>query len=122
LFFANADDFKRRALASLEQGDGDVEWFVLNTEANIHLDSTALDALEALRVELERRGIVFALARVKQDVRDALVAGDLIARVGEQHVFMTLPTAVQAYATWYEARHGQPLPEIEGMPGAGGHS
>jgi MFS superfamily sulfate permease-like transporter len=122
LFFANADDFKRRALASLEQGEGDVEWFVLNTEANVHLDSTALDALEALRVEIERRGIVFALARVKQDVRDALVAGDLIARVGEQHVFMTLPWAVQAYATWYEARHGQPLPEIEGMPGAGGQS
>ena len=81
-------------------------------------EAFALDALEALRVELERRGIVLALARVKQDVRDALVAGDFIARVGEQHVFMTLPTAVQAYAAWCEARHGQPLPEIEGMPAA----
>ena len=45
---------------------------MLNAEANVEVDLTALDALEQLRLELERRGIVFAMARVKQDLRDAL--------------------------------------------------
>jgi hypothetical protein len=26
--------------------------------------------------------------------------------VGEEHIFMTLPTAVQAYVRWYEDKHG----------------
>ncbi|HZA32161.1 MAG TPA: SulP family inorganic anion transporter, partial [Propionibacteriaceae bacterium] len=37
LFFANADDFKRRALASVDAADTPVEWFLLNTEANIEV-------------------------------------------------------------------------------------
>ena len=74
-----------------------VEWFVLNAEANVEVDLTALDALEQLRAELTRRGIVFAMARVKQDLRDALRAAGLIDKVGEDRIFMTLPTAVEAF-------------------------
>jgi SulP family sulfate permease len=113
LFFANAEDFKRRALASLGRADGPVEWFLLNAEANVEIDSTALDALEELRSELERRGVVFAMARVKQDLRVLLVASGFLGRVGEDQVFMTLPTAVQAYASWYRDRHGTSLPGFE---------
>ena len=47
LFFANAEDFRRRALAAVEQTGGPVEWFVLNTEANVEVDITGVDALEA---------------------------------------------------------------------------
>ena len=56
LFFANADDFKNRALASLGEADGDVEWFLLNFEANAQIDLTAVDALDELRRELKSRG------------------------------------------------------------------
>ncbi|MGW5342585.1 SulP family inorganic anion transporter [Streptomyces sp. NPDC004050] len=100
LFFANADDFRRRALAAVEAQDAPVRWFVLNTEANVEVDITALDAVEALRAELTDRGIVFALARVKQDLRDPLDAYGLTASVGEDRIFATLPTAVAAYRTW----------------------
>ena len=72
LFFANVEDFKRRALASLDSADTPTEWFLLNAEANVQVDITAIDALEELRQELDRRGIVFAMARVKQDLRDDL--------------------------------------------------
>jgi MFS superfamily sulfate permease-like transporter len=44
-----------------------VEWVLLNAEANVEVDLTALDAVDQLRAELERRGMVFAMARVKQD-------------------------------------------------------
>ncbi len=100
LFFANAEDFRRRALAAVEQQDGPVAWFVLDTEANVEVDITALEAVERLRQELQARGIVFALARVKQDLLDDLTAFGLAAEVGADRIFPTLPTAVAAYEKW----------------------
>ncbi|MER6736208.1 SulP family inorganic anion transporter [Streptomyces puniciscabiei] len=45
LFFANAEDFRRRALAAVDEQTAPVHWFVLNTEANVEVDITALDAV-----------------------------------------------------------------------------
>jgi sulfate permease, SulP family len=106
LFFANVEDFKRRALASLDRAATPTEWFLLNAEANVQVDITAIDALEELRQELDRRGIVFAIARAKQDLQDDLRPSGFLDRVGEDHTFMTLPTAVLAYVRWYEGKHG----------------
>jgi len=106
LFFANVEDFKRRALASVDIADTPTEWFLLNAEANVQVDITAIDALDELREELDHRGIAFAMARVKQDLQDDLRPSGFLDRVGEERVFMTLPTAVQAYVRWYEDRHG----------------
>ncbi|MFI6599512.1 SulP family inorganic anion transporter [Nonomuraea sp. NPDC050536] len=97
LFFANAQDFRRRAQAAVDENQGSVAWFVLNVEANVEVDITALDAVDSLRQELEGRGIVFAMARVKQDLRTSLDAFGLTAAIGEDHLFPTLPTAVAAY-------------------------
>jgi MFS superfamily sulfate permease-like transporter len=97
LCFANAEDFRTRALQAVDTYPEPVEWFVLNAEANVEIDMTALDALDRLRSDLERRGVVFAMARVKQDLRDALDAGGFLAKVGDDRIFMTLPTAVEAF-------------------------
>jgi len=110
LFFANVEDFKHRALASLDTAAAPVEWFLLNAEANVQVDITAVDALDELREEVTRRGIVFAMARVKQDLHDDLKAAGFVDRVGESRIFPTLPTAVQAYAGWYREQHGTALP------------
>lgn len=115
LFFANADDFRRRALEALESADGPVDWLLLNAEANVEVDATALDALDGLRVELDRRGVLLAVARVKQELRELLEATGFLDRIGDDHVFMTLPTAVDAYAEWYEARYGAPPEGIEAL-------
>jgi SulP family sulfate permease len=101
LFFANADDFLTRARAAAA---GDVHWFVLNTEAIVEVDITAVDALEDLRQDLAARGIVFGMARIKQDLRAMLAPSGLLDRIGEQYLFPTLPTAVEAYRTWEQAR------------------
>ncbi|MGW4488998.1 STAS domain-containing protein [Amycolatopsis sp. NPDC004368] len=106
LCFANAEDFRRRALAAAAgDGSGPPQWFVLNAEANVEIDVTAADALDRLREELGRRGVVFAMARVKQDLRDDLVAAGLVAKVGEERIFPTLPTAVSGYRDWADT-HG----------------
>ena len=111
LFFANADDFRRRALAAVAGHDGPVAWFVLNTEANVEVDITGLDAVDALRRELDRRGTVFALARVKQDLLDQLSAYGLSTSIGSERIFPTLPTAVAAYQEWREHHPDPPMPE-----------
>ncbi|MFL4903776.1 SulP family inorganic anion transporter [Streptomyces sp. MMS24-I2-30] len=100
LFFANAEDFRRRALAAVDEQTEAVRWFVLNVEANVEVDITALDAVDEVRRELTSRGIVFALARVKQDLLDDLEAYGLAGSVGADRIFPTLPTAVAAYRAW----------------------
>ena len=107
LFFANADDFRRRALASIDAASTPVDWFLLNAEANVEVDLTAVDVLEELRRVLTERGIVFAMARVKFDLREALGAGGFIKKVGDDRIFATLPTAIDAYVRYHRERYGR---------------
>ena len=100
LFFANAQDFATRALAAADQSAGPVRWFVLNVEANVEVDFTALEAVDAVREEFTQHGMIFALARVKQDLLDDLQAFGLAEKIGKELIFPTLPTAVAAYQQW----------------------
>ncbi|GAA4286063.1 SulP family inorganic anion transporter [Georgenia daeguensis] len=100
LFFANAENFRRRALGAVEVQTDPVRWFVLNAEANVEVDLTALDALEALRAELAEQGVVVAMARVKQDLFAELEAYGLVDSLGRDRFYATLPTAVEAYREW----------------------
>ncbi|MFW5469713.1 SulP family inorganic anion transporter [Knoellia sp. CPCC 206435] len=113
LFFANADDFLTRALAAVDAAPTPARWLLLNMEANVTVDITAADALETLRAQLERRGVLLALSRVKQDLREELERTGFLARVGEERVFMTLPFAVDGYAAW-SALHPAPPSGMEG--------
>jgi sulfate permease, SulP family len=112
IFFANADDFARRALAAVDEADTPVEWFLLNAEANVEVDLTGVDALDEVRRTLAERDVVFAMARVKTDLRDLLAPSGFIDRVGEDRIFLTLPTAVAAYAEEYAERHGERPPGV----------
>jgi MFS superfamily sulfate permease-like transporter len=97
LFFANAEDFRQSAMNAVDQNPTPVEWFVLNCEAHVDPDITAVDALQDLHKELTGRGIVLALARVKHDLWDDLQAAGFVEKLGENRIFMTLPTAVEAF-------------------------
>ena len=97
LCFANAEDFKTRLLEAIHEANTPVEWVVLNMEANVEIDLTATDMLEDLRAELSSRGIVMALARVKHDLAIYLERVHLPERIGREHIYPTLPTAVEAF-------------------------
>ncbi len=112
LFFANADDFLSRALATVREAEPPPRWFVLNAEANIEVDLTAVDTLEQLRRTLTDQGVVFALARVKMEVREQLAAAGFVSAVGDDRIFATLPTAVAGFAEWHEHEYGYRPPGI----------
>lgn len=95
LFFANADHFLSRVRESVAAYDPD--WVLLNAEAIGEVDLTGADALETLRAELEAQGIVLALARLKHEARDALQPSGLLERIGDGHIFATLPTALDGF-------------------------
>lgn len=107
LFFANANDFRVNALQAVDEYEGEipVAWLLLNMEANVEVDITAMYALEALRSELASRGLVLALTRVKHDLRIPLDAFGLGEKIGDDLIFPTLPTAVQGYQEWAEKQH-----------------
>ena len=105
LFFANAADFRRRALAAVDEvndADGPVRWLLLNVESNVEIDSTAVAALDELHHQLADRGVELALARVKQDLAVQLIRAGFLQKVGTDKVFPTLPTALEGYRDWCE--------------------
>ena len=71
---------------------------------------------EAVLLELERRGIVLALARVKFELRGELDRAGLTAAIGEDRIFETLPQAVAAYVLWHRERFGILPPGVESAP------
>ena len=112
LFFANVGDLCRRALLIVEQENAacpeqPVRWFVLNVEANVEVDITAVDGLRRLHEDLAERGVRLGLARVKTDLRLPLSRAGLTDLIGEDMLFPTLPVVEQAYLDWAAAN---PLP------------
>jgi MFS superfamily sulfate permease-like transporter len=97
LCFANAEDFRRRALAALDGASPPAEWLILNAEAIVEIDSTAADMLLALPGELASRGVRLALTRVKRELSRQLEVAGVMALVGPDHVYPTIPTAVAAF-------------------------
>ncbi len=97
LCFANAEHFRTRALEAVDAEQATVEWFVLNAEAIVEIDITATDAVMELQETLATRGIVFGLARVKQDLYRQLARAGVVERIGPQWFFPTLPTAIAAF-------------------------
>ncbi len=97
LCFANAQDFRSHVLAAVDTQPEPVDWLLLNAEAIVELDTTAVDALRQLAGDLARRNVVFAMARVKQDLRRQLVRGKLMDVIDEERIYPTLPVAVAAF-------------------------
>jgi MFS superfamily sulfate permease-like transporter len=97
LCFANAEHFRRRALHALDDAEPAPRRLLLNMEAVLEIDITAVDALLGLCDELDHRGVQLAMAHVKHDLRQDLRRSGVAQRIGEQHIQPTLPTAVEAF-------------------------
>lgn len=112
LFFANSEDFQEKALGAVTewQEEGPVYWFLLNMEANVEVDITAMYALQSLHAELTDRGIEMALTRVKHDLWIPLERFGIVAEIGADRIYPTLPVAVADYRQWLAAEGGGAQP------------
>jgi len=98
LFFMNAYDFYYKVTGSLEP---DTKVVILNMEANVELDTTALAVLDELHDKLAEDGIDLWLARVKNDVLIPMRDHGTAQVVGEENMYATLGSAVQEYRKRY---------------------
>jgi SulP family sulfate permease len=104
LCFANAQDFRSHALAAVDEQPEPVRWFLLNAEAIVELDVTSADAVRELISDLEERQVLFAMARVKQDLRRYLEKARLFDVIEADRIYPTLPVAVEAFEAWRDQR------------------
>jgi MFS superfamily sulfate permease-like transporter len=94
----NAYDFFYKVSGALEP---DTRVVILNMEANVELDTTALNVLEELHDRLAADDIDLWLARVKNDVLIPMKNHGVAAVIGEENMYPTLPTAVDEYRRQY---------------------
>jgi len=95
LFFANGEYFVERVRAAIEANPGEETSVVLDMEGVGSVDTTAVDHLENLIVELQGGGIVVSLARANTKVLDLLTRAGIVRRLGSDRVFPTINAAVQ---------------------------
>jgi sulfate permease, SulP family len=97
LCFANAENFKQRSLLAIAAETAPVQWLILNMEANVEIDITAIDMLSELRDELAAQNISLGMARVKQDLYLDLERAGFFNGLQLEHIYPTLHTAIAAF-------------------------
>ena len=74
----------------------DAKWLVIDASAMLHADTGAVDALEALKAELDRQGITLLLGGGHGDFCDILERSGLIELIGRDRIFATPGQALRA--------------------------
>lgn len=96
LVFFNADHFKSRVRKVLQEAKGNVHCFLLDAETIASIDTTGVAILGEVAAEMERTGIVFAVAMAKSPVRSMLDRAGFIRQIGPDRIFASLESAVTA--------------------------
>ena len=97
LFFANAEVFADRLRQAIASSPTPVRWVVVAAEPVTDLDTTAADVLAQLDEELASEGVDLRFAELKGPVKDQLKRYGLFDRIGADHFYPTIGTAVSAY-------------------------
>jgi sulfate permease, SulP family len=95
-FFVNAEYLRARVLEIVASSSG-VDWVVMNAEAWMFLDATAVDALSQLQSDLEQMQVTLCFARLKSRQREIFDETGLTAQVGASRFFPTVQSAVTAF-------------------------
>ncbi len=104
ILFMNADYFRQRALASLA-AHPDAKWLVLDTSAMLYADTGAVDAIEALKVELDRLGVGLLAGGGHGRFRDVMERSGVVELLGRDRVFRTPGAALAAAEALRDSPH-----------------
>ena len=99
LFYANASLVRDHVKRLVGTADPLPTAVILDVGANPDLDVSSAEILEQLVDSLQSAGIVFALADVRQPVREMLRRSGLMEAIGADRVYRTIDEAVRALDT-----------------------
>ena len=97
LWYANAVHFRSEFEAAIARA-GSVNAIVLDAIGMGDIDYTGEGVLAQLLDEFDRQHIRFHIARAGDHVRESLARGNLLARIGEEHLYPTVDDAVRSLA------------------------
>jgi len=97
LFFANAEYVKGRVREAIRAAPTETAWFVFDAEAVNHIDSTGIDALLDLTLDLRREDITLVVARLRTRLRPDFDVAGLTEEIGHEHFYPSVKLAVQAF-------------------------
>ena len=107
LFFANADYFLTQVQELIDEASQSIDWLLIDAEAIVDIDVTAVEALSKLQSGLERRGVTMAIARASQRLQEILKRAGLTEKIGSEHFFPTVRTGVRAFIEQQEELTGE---------------
>ncbi|MDX1701121.1 MAG: SulP family inorganic anion transporter, partial [Melioribacteraceae bacterium] len=97
LFFANINYFKDK-LYDYERRKGEkLKVLIIDGESINNVDSTAIHALEEIQEDFYSRGIDVYYTGIKGPVRDKMIRSGFMNKVKEDHFFMSVQEAVDAF-------------------------
>jgi anti-anti-sigma factor len=97
LFFANARYVKGRVREAIRAAPTETAWFVFDCEAVNHVDSTGIEALIDLALDLRNEGITLVVARLRARMGDEFELAGATSAIGEEHFYTSVERAVAAF-------------------------
>jgi len=107
LYFANVNYFKERIEEEIAQKGDKLKLFILDANSINGMDSSGMHALEEIAGYCRDLGLEFNVASVKGPVRDILVKGGLLEKIGEENFFMRVQHAVDTFDEKDKQRYGK---------------
>ena len=97
LYFFNANVARSQILELVDAQQSKPVAVLIDLAATADLDVTTTDMLFGLVANLRARSIAVMLAQVKGPVRERLRRTELIGAIGENHIYLSVATAVAAF-------------------------
>ncbi len=108
LYFANAGRFQDEVKALATEPTPPVRWFVLDAQAITDIDTSGARALAQTVTFLKAQGITFAISRAETPVPALLARYELLEQIGEERLFNTNRSAVEAFKQLTSAQANHP--------------
>jgi SulP family sulfate permease len=97
LLFSNCGYFAERVHQLIASSPGSVRWFLVDAQAITDIDVTAIEAVHALRAELNGKGIKMKFAHANRPLRELLESTGLAREIGEESFFASVHECVAAF-------------------------
>ncbi len=109
IYYASALTVRGQIKALVDEAGPSLRAVVLDAAGQDSLDITSAEALKGLVVELKNKGIDYYVAELHAPVREFGQRTGLLELIGEDHIFPTVDTAVQAIEGRAQTEQNNPI-------------